>query len=116
MAMVLLQGVEVLAVKGQLHDAPASGKESDNKRNATAVLSVPATQLARLMLASSAGTLRLAATGSDKAEQADTSSPGRQIVKLAQLLPQAPRPAAQAPSGQKVEVFEGAQARSTYVH
>ena len=116
LAMVLLQGIEVLAVKGQLHDLPASDKDSNNKRNATAVLSVPATELARLMLASSAGTLRLAATGSGKAERDGTSRSSKQVVKLAQLLPQAPRPAARAPTGQKVEVFEGAQARSTYVH
>lgn len=130
-AMILLNGIEVLAVKGRLKDAPAEeGEQQRRNRNDTAVLAVPREDLPRLMLADSNGELRLAMAGEaqhhglesgDEEVASGSGSTDKDAVslttKLDTLFPQKKAPVRRAaPRGEKVEVYEGSSSRSTYVH
>jgi len=140
-AMVLLNSVEVLAVKGEIQDAPKEdGDEKGRTRNSTAVLAVPREDLPRLFLADSNGDLRLAMAGEASGHDADDSeeqgvdevdatpevelTPEEQqqmltlTTKLNTLFPEKEKTVQRraAPRGDKVEVYEGSTSRSTYVH
>lgn len=72
-AQVVLPGVRVLTYGEQIAAtrdgqavAPADGKDKEKKVPRTAVLAVPAESVARLMLASQAGSLRLAVRSKDE--------------------------------------------------
>lgn len=72
-AQVVLPGVRVLTYGEQIAvsrdgqaQAPADGKDKEKKVPRTAVLAVPAESVARLMLASQAGSLRLAVRSKDE--------------------------------------------------
>jgi len=130
-ALILLNGVEVLAVKGRLQDAPSEEDEQRSRnRNSTAVLAIPREDLPRLLLADSNGELRLAMAGEAR-EHDDAQAEGAAKVaekeadkdavslttKLDTLFPQKRQPVRRAaPRGEKVEVYEGSTSRSTYVH
>lgn len=133
-ALITLRGITVLAVHGRL--SGESGKKNDNRRhNDTVVLAVPRDKIPRLLLASSEGQVRLAVVARRKAAQANGTS--ARVVASSQdnasngnktagpfyfndFFP-APRhkPATvvhHRPRGYRVQVFEGAETRSTYVH
>ncbi|MFP1681689.1 Flp pilus assembly protein CpaB [Alloalcanivorax sp. C16-1] len=143
-ALVMLRGITVLAVKGALSGAEQS---DDNRRNETVVLSIPEEKVSALMLASSQGQVRLAVVAGDErpgtpeAEEqqrtADTTPPTSatapatprvaasdepapaQPFYFDDFFPETPKAAApaapRASPGRRVQVFEGAEARSTYV-
>lgn len=132
-ALVLLNSVEVLAVKGRLQDAPTEEDQQQNRsRNSTAVLAVLREDLPRLLLADSNGELRLAMAGearhaddADSGDSSDTEGADAEAdkdaisltTKLDTLFPQKRQPVRRAaPKGDKVEVYEGSTSRSTYVH
>ncbi|MCC4310029.1 Flp pilus assembly protein CpaB [Alcanivorax marinus] len=135
-ALVMLRGITVLAVKGALSGAEQS---DDNRRNETVVLSVPEEKVSALMLASSQGQVRLAVVAGDEepaitpeqpvgaalaansqsesATRDDTAAP--QPFYFDDFFPETPKAAApaapRASPGRRVQVFEGAESRSTYV-
>ncbi|MCH2557791.1 MAG: Flp pilus assembly protein CpaB [Alcanivorax sp.] len=135
-ALVMLRGITVLAVKGALSGAEQS---DDNRRNDTVVLSVPEEKVSALMLASSQGQVRLAVVAGDEepaitpeqpvgaalaaksqsesATRDDTAAP--QPFYFDDFFPETPKAAApaapRASPGRRVQVFEGAESRSTYV-
>lgn len=126
-ALVMLRDVPVLAVYGSLSAAADDSEENARRRNNTAVLSVPEERVSALMLASSEGKVRLAVVAGDTDEAEDNTE---QALAAAEELEQKPfyfddffpereKPApAAAPKpspGQRVQVFEGAESRSTYV-
>ncbi|MBM7334526.1 Flp pilus assembly protein CpaB [Alloalcanivorax marinus] len=143
-ALVMLRGITVLAVKGALSGAEQS---DDNRRNETVVLSVPEEKVSALMLASSQGQVRLAVVAGDEqpgtpeAEEqqrtADMTPPPSdtapamprvaasdepapaQPFYFDDFFPETPKAAApaarRASPGRRVQVFEGAETRSTYV-
>ena len=132
-ALILLNGIEVLAVKGRLQDAPTEeGEQRSRNRNSTAVLAIPREDLPRLLLADSNGELRLAMAGeardhdeaegdeegSDKVAKKEQDKDAISLTtKLDTLFPQKRQPVRRAaPKGDKVEVYEGSTSRSTYVH
>ncbi|EKF74347.1 hypothetical protein A11A3_09110 [Alcanivorax hongdengensis A-11-3] len=128
-SMVLLSSLEVLAVNGQIEDAPEQkgGNDQRRGRNATAVLAVPRQDLVRLQLADANGSLRLAMAGdanrpkvADNAEPISKQGDPSMTTKLDALFPEKKKPVVHhraAPNpGNKVEVYEGATSRSTYVH
>lgn len=136
-ALVMLHRVPVLAVHGSL--TASDGKDDARRRNNTVVLSVPEKQVPALMLASSEGTLRLAVVGGADREMttdtalADNASQAvkgdeKQSLAATEIKPfyfddffpdrkkPVAAPAAPRPSpGQRVQIFEGSQARSAYV-
>ncbi len=133
-ALVMLRDVPVLAVHGSLSGGAEDGDEAARRRNNTAVLSVPEDRVSALMLASSEGKVRLAVVAGENgeapagAEQPPTD--GEQTLAAAEEPEQKPfyfddffperkksePAAAPRPSpGQRVQVFEGAESRSTYV-
>jgi len=139
-ALVMLRDVLVLAVHGALSAGAEEGDEAARRRNNTAVLSVPEERVSALMLASSEGKVRLAVVagransdsadgqpGADEAGGAVTATvAANEPVDEAATEPfyfddffperKKPAPAAPRPSpGQRVQVFEGAESRSTYV-
>lgn len=132
-ALVLLNGVEVLAVKGRLQDAPPEDeKEQNRNRNSTVVLAIPREDLPRLLLADSNGELRLvmageaslspqgdaeALDGEEKEEKTAAKASDRNMTtKLDTLFPQKKQPVRRsAPRGNRVQVYEGSTSRSTYV-
>jgi len=133
-ALVMLREVPVLAVYGSL-SAGADEEEGARRRNNTAVLSVPEERVSALMLASSEGKVRLAVVAGERGDTrpGDDSEPagdGEQSLAAAEapqpkpfyfddFFPEREKPApATAPTpspGQRVQVFEGAESRSTYV-
>ncbi|MBA4719499.1 Flp pilus assembly protein CpaB [Alloalcanivorax xenomutans] len=140
-ALVIQEGLEVLAVHGELADGPPQ-KEEDRRRNAnnTVVLAVPEEKVTGLLLASTESTLRLAVVGSgvrasdeddplpaEDGEQAEPvlasndteAEPTAKPFYLEDFFPKEKQPARapvvrQSP-GHRVQVFEGSEARSTYV-
>ncbi|MBF5055370.1 hypothetical protein Y5W_00664 [Alcanivorax sp. 521-1] len=136
-ALVMLKRIQVLALRGLMSDSDTS--DENNRRNDTVVLSVPEEKVSALMLASSEGKLRLAVVGGneksplpgsvpepvtpdgqDKApmvavnEAADDTEP----FYFEDFFPEPPKaaaPARRASPGRRVQVFEGAESRSTYV-
>lgn len=130
-ALVLLDGVEVLAVKGRLQDAPAEDERAQTRnRNSTVVLAVPREELPRLLLADSNGELRLVMAGEavqqdpaevpdgeeQIAEKASEQGDIKMTTKLDTLFPQKTQPVRRsAPRGNRVQVYEGSTSRSTYV-
>lgn len=126
-AMRLLSNILVLAVRGVPHQGE-SLEGNDQRRNATVVLSVPVEVAPRLLLASSEGDLRLAAssTSADGAAPellaANAKEDGKEKkekpVYLKDLFPKPPAPkqVAAPPPKPQVEVYEGAQSRKVYVN
>lgn len=133
-ALVMLRDVPVLAVHGSLSAGADEGDEAARRRNNTVVLSVPEERVSALMLASSEGKVRLAvvagergeapASGTEPAadgEQAlvTTDQPEQKPFYFDDFFPErkkaAPAAAPRPSPGQRVQVFEGAESRSTYV-
>ena len=134
-ALVMLRDVPVLAVYGSLSAGTDDAEETARRRNNTAVLSVPEDRVSALMLASSEGKVRLAVVAGERGDTppGDTDEPagdGDQALAAAEeaeqkpfyfddFFPEREKPApAAAPKpspGQRVQVFEGAESRSTYV-
>jgi pilus assembly protein CpaB len=137
-ALVLLKRVPVLAVHGSL--SASDGQEESRRRNNTVVLSVPEARVPALMLASSEASLRLAvvggadrnatpetvasAAGNDDAAPAgageSVASTGIKPFYFDDFFPEHKKPAAARPAprrspGQRVQIFEGSESRSTYV-
>lgn len=131
-ALVMLRDVPVLAVYGSLSGGD-DAEESARRRNNTAVLSVPEERVSALMLASSEGKVRLAVVAGERGVTPVGDGPegdGEQALATAEdpeqkpfyfddFFPESEKPAPAAaprPSpGQRVQVFEGAESRSTYV-
>jgi len=126
-ALVMLRDVPVLAVYGSLSAAADDSEENARRRNNTAVLSVPEERVSALMLASSEGKVRLAVVAGDTDEAEDNTEqalaaaeePEQKPFYFDDFFPEREKPApAAAPKpspGQRVQVFEGAESRSTYV-
>ena len=132
-ALVMLRDVPVLAVYGSLSAGADDAEETARRRNNTAVLSVPEERVSALMLASSEGKVRLAVVAGERGDTPtgdDPAGDGAQALAAAEepeqkpfyfddFFPERENPApATAPKpspGQRVQVFEGAESRSTYV-
>jgi|TARA_Y100000782_G_scaffold93743_1_gene103773 pilus assembly protein CpaB len=134
-ALVMLRDVPVLAVYGSLSAGNDDAEDAARRRNNTAVLSVPEERVSALMLASSEGKIRLAVVAGDRdptpsGDQGAPGGDGDQALAAAEVpepkpfyfddfFPEREKPApAAAPKpspGQRVQVFEGAESRSTYV-
>ena len=132
-ALVMLRDVPVLAVYGSLSAGADDAEETARRRNNTAVLSVPEERVSALMLASSEGKVRLAVVAGERGDTPtgdDPAGDGAQALAAAEepeqkpfyfddFFPEREKPApATAPKpspGQRVQVFEGAESRSTYV-
>ncbi|KEF30080.1 MAG: Flp pilus assembly protein CpaB [Gammaproteobacteria bacterium] len=120
-AMRLLSNVLVLAVRGVPHQGE-SLEGNDQRRNATVVLSVPVDLAPKLLLASSEGALRLAASSSNSRDPnlVATSDSEEKPVYLDDLFPKPPKPApvkqVAAPPKPQVEVYEGSESRKVYVN
>ncbi|MBS8242176.1 Flp pilus assembly protein CpaB [Marinobacter lipolyticus] len=121
-ALKLLRNVLVLAVRGVPYQGEADD-ENDARRNNTVVLSVPEAAVSRLLLASSEGSLRLAAVApapaSPASEPATETPSSVTAVYLEDLFPAKPEPApvrrASPPPATRVQLFEGTESRSVYV-
>ena len=134
-ALVMLRDVPVLAVYGSLSAGADDAEETARRRNNTAVLSVPEDRVSALMLASSEGKVRLAVVAGERGETpardmdepaddgekalAAAEEPEQKPFYFDDFFPEREKPApAAAPKpspGQRVQVFEGAESRSTYV-
>ena len=129
-ALVMLRDVPVLAVYGSLSAGADDAEETARRRNNTAVLSVPEDRVSALMLASSEGKVRLAVVAGERDETDEPANDGERALAAAEepeqepfyfddFFPEREKPApAAAPKpspGQRVQVFEGAESRSTYV-
>ena len=129
-ALVMLRDVPVLAVYGSLSAGADDAEETARRRNNTAVLSVPEDRVSALMLASSEGKVRLAVVAGERDETDEPADDGERALAAAEepeqepfyfddFFPEREKPApAAAPKpspGQRVQVFEGAESRSTYV-
>jgi pilus assembly protein CpaB len=129
-ALVMLRDVLVLAVHGDLSAGAEDSDEAARRRNNTAVLSVPEERVSALMLASSEGKVRLAVVAGKRGEDTPPADGESNVVAAAEapeqkpfyfddFFPEREKPAPAAaprPSpGQRVQVFEGAESRSTYV-
>ena len=129
-ALVMLRDVPVLAVYGSLSAGADDAEETARRRNNTAVLSVPEDRVSALMLASSEGKVRLAVVAGERDETDEPAGDGERALAAAEepeqepfyfddFFPEREKPApAAAPKpspGQRVQVFEGAESRSTYV-
>ena len=138
-ALVMLKRIQVLAVRGAMNNVDTD--DDNNRRNETVVLSVPEEKISALMLASSEGKLRLAVVGGQDGDTAPRTPPesgpagddGATMVAANEatsdegttepfyfedFFPEPPKAAAPAPRaspGRRVQVFEGAESRSTYV-
>lgn len=114
-AMVLLRSLQVLAVKGAMAAAASDQDREAQRRNNTVVLAVPKDKVPTLLLASEEGTLRLAVVASEDKAADDSDDKKAKPVYYKDLFPAARAPAPRATPGQKVEVYEGSESRSTYV-
>ena len=134
-ALVMLRDVPVLAVYGSLSAGADDAEETARRRNNTAVLSVPEERVSALMLASSEGKVRLAVVAGERGETpardmdepaddgekalAAAEEPEQKPFYFDDFFPEREKPApAAAPKpspGRRVQVFEGAESRSTYV-
>ena len=112
-AMVLLSNIQVLAVKGAMAEAQSDQGREQQRRNNSVVLAVPSDKMPAVLLAEEEGALRLAVVASEdtKAATGDSSKP----VYYRDLFPGKAAPARRAKPGQRVEVYEGSDSRSTYV-
>ena len=120
-ALVLLRNIQVLAVKGAMAAASSEQDREAQRRNNTVVLAVPRDKVPPLLLAAEEGSMRLAVVASDdkdtNKEAVASASDGKgKPVYYKDLFPvtRAPAPKAKSP-GQRVEVYEGSDSRSTYV-
>ncbi|MCK0154643.1 Flp pilus assembly protein CpaB [Alcanivorax sp. S6407] len=112
-AMVLLSNVQVLAVKGAMAEAQSDQGREQQRRNNTVVLAVPGDKMAAVLLAEEEGALRLAVVASeDKSKTVGTQG---KPVYYRDLFPGKAAPVRRATPGQRVEVYEGSDSRSTYV-
>ena len=124
-ALVLLNNIQVLAVKGSMGPAESEQDREAQRRNNTVVLSVPKAKVPPLLLASEEGTLRLAvvanedrqlAAADDEAADDKPEAEKAKPVYYRDLFPAAKaKPAPRQNPGQRVEVYEGSDSRSTYV-
>lgn len=118
-ALVLLRRIQVLAVKGAMAAASSDQDREDQRRNNTVVLAVPKDKVPPLLLAAEEGALRLAVVASDdKGDESSVASARDKKDKpfyYKDLFPATRAPAPQAKPGQRVEVYEGSDSRSTYV-
>ena len=132
-ALVMLRDVPVLAVHGSLSAGAEEGGEAARRRNNTVVLSVPEARVSALMLASSEGKVRLAVVAGERSVDPTEQSVAGEAPALASsdkpekdaepfyfddFFPERKKPVRTAPRpspGHRVEVFEGAESRSTYV-
>lgn len=131
----VLNGVEVLAVKGATDPAPGAS-EDDRRRNTTMVLAIPEAEVGRVSLIASEAKLRFVAAVPDPLAgfpvEAAVASPQKdqaaRPVFLADVRPHFPQARSeddspvrshpkkgQTESGRKVLVFEGSEARTVYV-
>lgn len=118
-ALVLLRNIQVLAVKGAMAAASSEQDREAQRRNNTVVLAVPRDKVPPLLLAAEEGSMRLAVVASDDKDtnkEAVASDGKGKPVYYKDLFPvtRAPAPKAKSP-GQRVEVYEGSDSRSTYV-
>ena len=113
-AMILLNHVQVLAVKGAMGVADSDAAREAQRRNNTVVLAVPGDKVPSLLLAAEEGVLRLAVVASEDKAVADLSKTGKPVY-FRDLFPEGKKPAPKAAPGQRVEVYEGSDSRSTYV-
>ena len=113
-AMILLNHVQVLAVKGAMGVADSDAAREAQRRNNTVVLAVPGDKVPSLLLAAEEGVLRLAVVASEDKAVADLSKTGKPVY-FRDLFPAGKKPAPKAAPGQRVEVYEGSDSRSTYV-
>ncbi|MGB2247519.1 MAG: Flp pilus assembly protein CpaB [Alcanivorax sediminis] len=112
-AMVLLSNVQVLAVKGAMAEAQSGQDREQQRRNNTVVLAVPSDKMPAVLLAEEEGALRLAVVASkDKSLAAGGSG---KPVYYRDLFPGKSAPVRKSAPGQRVEVYEGSDSRSTYV-
>lgn len=114
-AMILLRNLQVLAVKGAMAAASSDQDREAQRRNKTVVLAVPKDKVTTLLLASEEGTLRLAVVASEDKTGDEAEEKKGKPVYYKDLFPAARAPAPRAAPGQKVEVYEGSDSRSTYV-
>ncbi|MED5387944.1 MAG: Flp pilus assembly protein CpaB [Pseudomonadota bacterium] len=114
-AMILLRNLQVLAVKGAMAAASNDQDRESQRRNKTVVLALPKDKVATLLLAAEEGTLRLAVVASEDKAADDSGDKKSKPVYYKDLFPAARAPAPRATPGQKVEVYEGSDSRSTYV-
>ncbi|MEQ3634853.1 Flp pilus assembly protein CpaB [Alcanivorax sp.] len=117
-ALVLLRSIQVLAVKGAMAAASSDQDREARRRNNTVVLAVPRDKVPPLLLAAEEGALRLAVVASDDKGDESVVASARKNVKpfyYKDLFPATRAPAAKAKPGQRVEVYEGSDSRSTYV-
>lgn len=115
-AMVLLSNVQVLAVKGAMAEAQSGQDREQQRRNNTVVLAVPAEKMPAVLLAEEEGALRLAVVASeDKGLAAAGAGDAGKPVFYRDLFPGKAAPVRKAAPGQRVEVYEGSDSRSTYV-
>lgn len=112
-AMVLLSNVQVLAVKGAMAQAQSDQDREQQRRNNTVVLAVPSDKMPAVLLAEEEGALRLAVVASE--DKTGTVGTQGKPVYYRDLFPGKTAPARRAAPGQRVEVYEGSDSRSTYV-
>lgn len=118
-ALRLLENVLVIAVKGVPYEGDPD-ENNDQRRNSTVVLAVPEEQVSALLLASSEGSLRLAAVAPeqeapDRQQTASTKDPVQTAVYLDDLFPSPPPRRTVSRPSTHVQVFEGAESRNVYV-
>lgn len=111
-ATLLMRNIQVLAVQGTL--AEQTDNTRTRQRNDTVVLAVPVERVPALLLAEEEGALRLAVIASDDSNTPTQARPSASI-SVRELLPGATPTAKPTQRGQRVEVFEGSESRSTYV-
>ncbi len=94
-------------------EAQSDQGREQQRRNNSVVLAVPSDKMPAVLLAEEEGALRLAVVASEdtKAATGDSSKP----VYYRDLFPGKAAPARRAEPGQRVEVYEGSDSRSTYV-
>jgi len=142
--VLLLSGIEVLAVRGFTETGGAPEKEGSKNRNTTMVLAIPESEVSRVALASREASLSFVAAkrgtvdhtedgdsvadvpGTVPADAVAKVDPAPKPVFLSDIRPKnaakkttssKPAPAArQKDAGLKVEIFEGGTSRNVYVH
>jgi len=141
--VLLLSGIEVLAVRGFTETSGAPKKEDSQKRNATMVLAIPESEISRVALASKEASLSFVAAKRgtvDHTEDGESVAdvPGTVPVDAVAKVDPAPKPvflsdirpkhaakkaasskpapaARKQEAGLKVEIFEGGTSRNVYV-
>lgn len=121
--MILLNGIEVLAVHGRLQEQEQADRDQQqgrNHRNNTVVLAVPREDMPLLLLADTEGEVRLAMAGQARQQTAEQATEEQTatlhlVTDFETLFPRK-KQAPQRAQGERVEVYEGSTSRSTYVH